>query len=45
MDPEIGANAGSRDQSTYEAQDWVQGIDVGFYPAPRTYMVGVNIKF
>ena len=45
MDPEIGANAGSRDQSTYEAQDWVQGIDVGFYPTPRTYMVGVNIKF
>ena len=38
MDPEIGANAGVGDS-------WASGIDVGYYPAPRTYMVGVNIKF
>ena len=36
MDPEIGYGA---DKS------WVSGIDVGFYPSPRTYMVGVNLKF
>ena len=38
MDPEIGANAGVGDS-------WASGIDVGYYPAPRTYMVGVNVKF
>ena len=36
MDPEIGYGA---DKS------WVSGIDVGFYPSPRTYMIGVNLKF
>lgn len=36
MDPEIGYGA---DKS------WVSGIDVGFYPSPRTYMVGINLKF
>lgn len=35
MDPEIG----------YGTQDWVSGIDLGFYPHPRTYMVGVNLAF
>lgn len=38
MDPEIGANGGTNDA-------WASGIDLGYYPAPRTYMVGVNIKF
>lgn len=38
MDPEVGANAGVGDS-------WASGIDVGYYPTPRTYMVGVNIKF
>jgi outer membrane receptor protein involved in Fe transport len=36
LDPEIGYGAD---------QGWVQGIDLGYYPAPRTYMVGLNIKF
>ena len=36
MDPEIGYG--------YD-QGWVSGIDLGFYPSPRTYMVGVNLKF
>lgn len=36
MDPEIGYG---NDQS------WVSGIDVGFYPVPRTFLVGVNLKF
>ena len=37
MDPENGTAIGS--------DSWVTGVDVGNYPQPRTYMVGVNIKF
>ena len=37
MDPEIGF--GNSNQS------WAKGIDVGFYPQPRTYMVGFNVNF
>jgi len=36
MDPEIGYNAG---------QSWASGIDLGYYPSARTFMVGCNIKF
>lgn len=36
MDPEVGYGG---------YQDWVSGIDLGFYPSSRTYMVGANIKF
>lgn len=36
MDPEVGYGG---------YQDWVSGIDLGFYPSPRTYMIGANIKF
>ncbi|WP_352421440.1 SusC/RagA family TonB-linked outer membrane protein [Proteiniphilum sp.] len=36
MDPEIGYG--------YD-QGWVSGIDLGFYPSPRTYLIGVNLKF
>ncbi|GBU07404.1 SusC/RagA family TonB-linked outer membrane protein [Bacteroidales bacterium] len=35
MDPEVG----------YGTSDWVSGIDLGYYPRPRTYLMGVNIKF
>ena len=35
MDPEIG----------YGSDDWVSGIDVGYYPRPRTFLFGVNLKF
>ena len=38
MDPEVGASGS-------DGYTWGQGIDCGFYPVPRTYMVGVNIKF
>lgn len=34
MDPEIG----------YGTDGWVSGIDVGFYPHPRTFLIGLNIK-
>ncbi|MDR1526492.1 MAG: TonB-dependent receptor [Dysgonamonadaceae bacterium] len=36
MDPEIGYSAG---------ETWTKGIDLGFYPSARTYMVGASIKF
>ena len=35
MDPEIG----------YGTSDWVSGIDVGFYPRSRTYLIGLNLAF
>lgn len=37
MDPENGTAIGS--------DSWVTDVDVGNYPQPRTYMVGVNVKF
>lgn len=36
MDPEVGYGA------TYS---WASGVDLGFYPSARTFMVGTNIKF
>ncbi|MGK6349770.1 SusC/RagA family TonB-linked outer membrane protein [Parapedobacter sp. DT-150] len=36
MDPEIGYG--------YD-QSWVSGIDLGFYPSPRTFLLGLNLKF
>ncbi len=35
MDPEIG----------YGNDSWVSGVDYGYYPRPRTIMVGCNLKF
>lgn len=35
MDPEIG----------YGTEGWVSGIDVGYYPRPRSFIFGVNLKF
>ncbi len=37
MDPEIGSGS--------QNAGWSSGIDVGFYPTPRTFMLGVNLKF
>ncbi len=37
MDPEIG---------TFGSSDgWASGVDVGYYPRPRTFLIGVNVKF
>ena len=38
MDPENG-------RALSGAEPWVTGVDVGNYPSPRTYMLGVNVKF
>ena len=35
MDPEIG----------YGMDGWVSGVDLGYYPRPRTFLFGVNLKF
>ena len=35
MDPEIG----------YGNQSWVSGVDLGYYPRPRTWLIGVNLTF
>lgn len=35
MDPEIG----------YGTSDWVSGVDLGYYPRPRTFLIGVNLSF
>lgn len=35
MDPEIG----------YGSVGWVSGVDLGYYPRPRTFLMGVNLKF
>ena len=37
MDPEIGYGV--------EDKGWVSGIDLGYYPRPRTFLFGVNLKF
>jgi TonB-dependent starch-binding outer membrane protein SusC len=36
MDPEVGYG---------DDQGWVSGIDLGFYPTPRTFLAGVNLSF
>lgn len=42
MDPEVGYGYAD---SSGNPLNWVKGIDLGYYPSPRTYMVGVNLKF
>jgi len=37
MDPEIGGGSGT--------DSWAKGIDIGYYPAPRTVMLGASLKF
>jgi TonB-dependent starch-binding outer membrane protein SusC len=36
MDPEVGYGDGN---------GWASGIDLGFYPSPRTVIMGVNLRF
>ena len=38
MDPEIGYGGGS-------SYGYAQGIDLGYYPSARTFMIGTSIKF
>ena len=41
MDPEVGFSA----QGAGSNYNFGQGVDVGFYPRPQTFLVGLNIKF
>ncbi|WP_158799652.1 TonB-dependent receptor [Pedobacter sp. L105] len=48
MDPEIGYGGIQSTSATGQAivQDaFASGIDVGYYPRPRTFLLGTNIKF
>jgi len=38
MDPEIGFGSSDDDQN------FSSGVDVGYYPRPRTFMLGLNVK-
>ncbi len=38
MDPEIGFGSSNDDQK------FSSGVDVGYYPRPRTFMMGLNVK-
>ncbi|HEU4791380.1 MAG TPA: TonB-dependent receptor [Flavobacterium sp.] len=38
MDPEIGFGSSNNDQK------FSSGVDVGYYPRPRTFMMGLNVK-
>ncbi len=39
MDPEVGYGISTDDYN------FSSGVDVGYYPRPRTYMIGLNVKF
>ena len=39
MDPEIGDAIGDGNYP------WMKNVDIGFYPSPRTYLVGLSLKF
>jgi hypothetical protein len=42
MDPEVGFGVDNvKDNKT----QFSQGVDVGYYPRPKTYLVGLNVKF
>ena len=42
MDPEIGSFNGTNGNSS---DAWVSGVDMGYYPHPRTFIVGLNLAF
>ncbi len=44
LDPEVGYGSFYDDQGLL-TDPYATGIDLGFYPAARTYMVGLNVKF
>lgn len=38
LDPEVG-------YSGNDSFEWGSGVDLGFYPSPKTFLIGVNLKF
>jgi TonB-dependent starch-binding outer membrane protein SusC len=45
MDPEIGFGPVTNSANGDGKNSFSSGVDVGYYPRPRTYMVGLNVKF
>ena len=45
MDPEIGTSTDEDAAKPFTTTPWVRGIDLGFYPNPRTVLFGASIKF
>lgn len=49
MDPEIGSYNGTdgnkQNSDGTTNQTWVSGVDMGYYPHPRTFIVGINLAF
>jgi TonB-linked SusC/RagA family outer membrane protein len=43
MDPEVGYSPTVT--AVTAADNWTSGVDIGFYPVPRTYLIGINLKF
>ena len=39
LDPEVGGDG------NWGGTAWAQGIDQGFYPSSRTFLIGVNLKY
>lgn len=37
LDPEVGTGS--------KSEGWASGVDLGVYPTPRTYLVGLSIEF
>ena len=37
MDPEVGTSSGF--------SSWAKGIDLGYYPQAKTFLIGLNLKF
>lgn len=35
LDPEVG----------YGNASWASGVDLGYFPSPKTFIIGVNLKF
>jgi len=45
MDPEVGYGGDTTSRTGSKQGRWASGVDIGFYPSPRTYLVGLNLKF
>ncbi len=43
FDPEVGYGPDDNDPATTDA--FTYGVDLGYYPRPRTLLIGANIKF
>jgi len=44
MDPENGFNF-ENDSNNPNYSPWVSGIDLGYYPAAKTFLMGLNVTF